>query len=600
MDYYEVLGVARDADARAILDAYKRLALQFHPDRQHRNPDIDPQQAADMVRRLSEAKQVLCDPKKRLVYDQLNPRGVGPSDATSTSVSNSCSDFASHLNSVDAALRTEVDTRKVAASRRREKHAAGSRKFAELMATLKEKPASSAIFLGAHERRVTCGENFQVDFQLMDKDQEVCTSEPEEVGVVWQLDSGDFTVDTAATACGKTFSTQVCFEKSGTYTAASVRARGPDGIPRALEVGVKISVTSVAGTPTVATLTTQRPEPSGCGVEWNVSIVDHLGNICAAEQVLLRLAPHRGQGNCVPVHARAAEPGATGTLVAQTEGTLGPGHWLLQWADANAPTVWHGMGAAGEIHVEAGPATQFKIHFQSSVKLAANVVLELQGHFFDQEGALAACPTTVSPSPCRVSFVHSFQGHHELYDAEISVLDGAQGSVGQEAARPGWSFKVSLPKSGDWKAASLQIRNPEVSMDIVEAEPVSVVACEAVGLKMARGPVDQNRGVVRFVAVDEYGNTNTELPARHKTAEFQCSIGNSHMHMIMSGTTLADGWQVSLQDSAVQCQRVLRDAEELNFVKVVFPGGSWLEIFQPARVQAPKPGWLARVRQYFF
>lgn len=65
-DYYQVLGVGRDASADDIKKAYRKLALQYHPDR---NPGD--KSAEDKFKELNEAHQVLSDPQKRAKYDQL-------------------------------------------------------------------------------------------------------------------------------------------------------------------------------------------------------------------------------------------------------------------------------------------------------------------------------------------------------------------------------------------------------------------------------------------------------------------------------------------------------------------------------------------------
>jgi molecular chaperone DnaJ len=62
-DYYEVLGVGRDADTASLKKAYRKLAMQYHPDR---NPDGD---AAAMFKKATEAYAVLSDPEKRRRYD---------------------------------------------------------------------------------------------------------------------------------------------------------------------------------------------------------------------------------------------------------------------------------------------------------------------------------------------------------------------------------------------------------------------------------------------------------------------------------------------------------------------------------------------------
>lgn len=74
-DYYEVLGVSRDADGTIIKKAYRKLAVEFHPDR---NPDN--QQAEESFKEASEAYQVLSDGEKRVLYDKFGhdgPRSAG-------------------------------------------------------------------------------------------------------------------------------------------------------------------------------------------------------------------------------------------------------------------------------------------------------------------------------------------------------------------------------------------------------------------------------------------------------------------------------------------------------------------------------------------
>jgi len=67
-DYYEVLDVARDADADAIKKAYRRLALEWHPDR---HPADERDKAEVRFKRISEAYEVLSDPDKRMRYDKF-------------------------------------------------------------------------------------------------------------------------------------------------------------------------------------------------------------------------------------------------------------------------------------------------------------------------------------------------------------------------------------------------------------------------------------------------------------------------------------------------------------------------------------------------
>lgn len=71
-DYYEVLGVERSADGSVLKTAYRKLALQFHPDR---NPD-DPS-AEERFKEVSEAYTVLSDPERRARYDRFGHAGLG-------------------------------------------------------------------------------------------------------------------------------------------------------------------------------------------------------------------------------------------------------------------------------------------------------------------------------------------------------------------------------------------------------------------------------------------------------------------------------------------------------------------------------------------
>jgi molecular chaperone DnaJ len=71
-DYYEVLGVARTSSDQEIKTAYRKLAMQHHPDR---NPD-DPH-AEEKFKECSEAYSVLADPQKRAAYDRYGHAGVG-------------------------------------------------------------------------------------------------------------------------------------------------------------------------------------------------------------------------------------------------------------------------------------------------------------------------------------------------------------------------------------------------------------------------------------------------------------------------------------------------------------------------------------------
>src|SRR3954471_13161437 len=71
-DYYEVLGVTRTVTETELKSAYRKLALQYHPDRNPNNPD-----AEDKFKEVSEAYAVLADSEKRSVYDRYGHAGLG-------------------------------------------------------------------------------------------------------------------------------------------------------------------------------------------------------------------------------------------------------------------------------------------------------------------------------------------------------------------------------------------------------------------------------------------------------------------------------------------------------------------------------------------
>jgi molecular chaperone DnaJ len=76
-DYYEVLGVGRGATDQEIKSAYRRLALQHHPDR---NPDSK-EASEERFKEITEAYSVLADGEKRAAYDRFGFAGVGAAGA---------------------------------------------------------------------------------------------------------------------------------------------------------------------------------------------------------------------------------------------------------------------------------------------------------------------------------------------------------------------------------------------------------------------------------------------------------------------------------------------------------------------------------------
>ena len=72
-DYYEVLGVAKDASEREIKKAYKRFAMKYHPDRTQGDKAKEEQ-----FKEIKEAYEILTDSQKRAAYDQYGHAGVDP------------------------------------------------------------------------------------------------------------------------------------------------------------------------------------------------------------------------------------------------------------------------------------------------------------------------------------------------------------------------------------------------------------------------------------------------------------------------------------------------------------------------------------------
>ncbi|HAP66291.1 MAG TPA: molecular chaperone DnaJ, partial [Nitrospinae bacterium] len=70
-DYYDVLGVHRNASDIEIKKAYRKLALQYHPDK---NPDGD-KRSEEKFKEATEAYEVLRDPEKRTNYDRFGHAG---------------------------------------------------------------------------------------------------------------------------------------------------------------------------------------------------------------------------------------------------------------------------------------------------------------------------------------------------------------------------------------------------------------------------------------------------------------------------------------------------------------------------------------------
>ena len=72
-DYYEVLGVNKDATDDDLKKSYRRLAMKWHPDRNPDNP-----KAEEHFKEAKEAYEILADANKRAAYDQFGHAGVNP------------------------------------------------------------------------------------------------------------------------------------------------------------------------------------------------------------------------------------------------------------------------------------------------------------------------------------------------------------------------------------------------------------------------------------------------------------------------------------------------------------------------------------------
>ena len=78
-DYYEILGLSRNANSEEIKKAFRQQALKYHPDK-NKDPD-----ASDRFKEVNEAYQVLSNPEKKSQYDQFGHAGVGMGDSAGSS-----------------------------------------------------------------------------------------------------------------------------------------------------------------------------------------------------------------------------------------------------------------------------------------------------------------------------------------------------------------------------------------------------------------------------------------------------------------------------------------------------------------------------------
>jgi molecular chaperone DnaJ len=94
-DYYDILGVSKDASAAELKKAYRKMALKYHPDK---NPDN--KEAEEKFKEAAEAYEVLNNPEKKSRYDQFGHQGVGSGAGFGGQGGMSMDDIFSHFGDI--------------------------------------------------------------------------------------------------------------------------------------------------------------------------------------------------------------------------------------------------------------------------------------------------------------------------------------------------------------------------------------------------------------------------------------------------------------------------------------------------------------------
>jgi len=95
-DYYEILGLGREADDQQIKAAYRKLAMQHHPDRNPNNKE-----AEEHFKEAAEAYSVLSDPQKRAAYDRFGHQGLSSAGGFDPGAFTDFSDILGNLFNLD-------------------------------------------------------------------------------------------------------------------------------------------------------------------------------------------------------------------------------------------------------------------------------------------------------------------------------------------------------------------------------------------------------------------------------------------------------------------------------------------------------------------